>query len=283
MTFGSPGWLFGLLLLPAVVAAYVWSRRRRQAAIGGPRRAGARRDRRGRSAAVAPARCRSRCSWPRSPSSSSPAPGRWRPSRRRGARRRSSSRSTSRTAWPRTTSSPRASARPRSPPSAFVREQPSGVRIGVVAFGPSAVIVQPPTLDHADVLQAINHLSLGGGTSLGAGILTSLDAIAGKTLKVNQTALGQDNSGRDQHRLLRRGDDRALLRRRGHEPGQPGDDGAVGVDRGRPHPDVGVGTAAGTTVQIDGFSVATALDSQTLQTLPRSPTAPTTKSTTRPA
>jgi len=28
---------------------------------------------------------------------------------------------------------------------------------------------------------------------------------------------------------------------------------------------IGVGTAAGTTVQIDGFSVATALDSQTLE------------------
>ena len=43
---------------------------------------------------------RSRCSWSRSPSSSSPPPDRWRPSRRRGAKPRSSSRWTCPTAWP---------------------------------------------------------------------------------------------------------------------------------------------------------------------------------------
>ena len=76
----------------------------------------------------------------------------------------------------------------------FVRQQSSSVKIGVVAFGPSALIVQTPTFDHPTVLRAINDLSLGGGTSLANGILTSLDALAGKTLKVNVKALNEDNS-----------------------------------------------------------------------------------------
>src|SRR4029077_3916335 len=53
----------------------------------------------------------------------------------------------------------------------FVRDQPASVKIGVVAFGPSALIVQIPSFDHPTVLRAINDLSLGGGTSLATGIL----------------------------------------------------------------------------------------------------------------
>ena len=66
-----------------------------------------------------------------------------------GARRRSSSRSTSPTAWPPTDVKPSRIGAAKSAASDFVREQPSAVRIGVVAFGPGAVIVQPPTFDHA--------------------------------------------------------------------------------------------------------------------------------------
>ena len=73
--------------------------------------------------------------------------------------------------------------------SDFVRQQPPGVHIGVVGFGQGGVITQPPTSDHAEVLRAIDHLSLGGSTSIAAGILTSLDAIAGKTLHVNLAQL----------------------------------------------------------------------------------------------
>ena len=47
---------------------------------------------------------------------------------------------------------------------------------------------------HTEVLEAVNHLSLGGGTSLAQGILTSLDAIAGRTLKVSAGSLGSDSA-----------------------------------------------------------------------------------------
>jgi Ca-activated chloride channel family protein len=149
----------------------------------------------------------------------------------------------------------------------FVRQQPSGVRIGVVAFGPSAVIVQPPTFDHAVVLQAINHLSLGGGTSLAAGILTSLDAIAGKTLVVKTAALGQDNSG--EVNIGYYGGATIVLISDGEDTSQasPVTMARLASSAGVRVQTIGVGSAAGTTVKIDGFSVATALDAQTLKSV----------------
>ena len=148
---------------------------------------------------------------------------------------------------------------------AFVRRQPAGVRVGVVAFGPTAVIVQPPTFEHAEVLQAITHLSVGGGTSLGAGILTSLDAIAGKTIRVNQAALAQDNSG--QVDIGYYGGATIVLISDGEDTSQtnPVTMARVASVAGVRVQTIGVGTAAGTTVQIGGFTVATALESQTLK------------------
>jgi Ca-activated chloride channel family protein len=149
--------------------------------------------------------------------------------------------------------------------SAFVKEQPSSVKIGVVAFGPTAVIVQPPTFSHADVLGAINHLSLGGGTSLGAGILTALDAISGKTLKVNLKSLGEDNSG--EVNIGYYGGATIVLISDGEDTTQTGPltMARLASTAGVRIQTIGVGTVAGTTVQIDGFSVATAMDPQTLQ------------------
>jgi Ca-activated chloride channel family protein len=149
----------------------------------------------------------------------------------------------------------------------FVREQPAGVRIGVVSFGPSAVIVQPPSFDHAVVLQAIEHLSLGGGTSLAAGILTSLDAIAGKTLIVNKAALAQDNSG--DVNIGYYGGATIVLISDGEDTTQTGPVtmARLASTAGVRVQTIGVGTVAGTTVQIDGFSVATAMDPQTLESV----------------
>ena len=65
---------------------------------------------------------------------------------------------------------------------AFVDKQPSSIRIGVVAFSDGSLVTQQPTTDRRAVLQAIGRLTPQGGTSLGLGIYTSLQAIAGKSL-----------------------------------------------------------------------------------------------------
>ena len=150
--------------------------------------------------------------------------------------------------------------------NAFVQQQPSEVRIGVVAFGGNALLVQPPTLAHADAVKAIERLSPGGATSLGQGLLTSLDAIAGKTLSIDEQALASDSG---QLNIGYYGASSIVLLSDGEETGAPDPvtlANVASVAGVRVHT-IGVGTAAGTTVQIGGFSVATALDSELLKQL----------------
>ncbi|HTW08163.1 MAG TPA: VWA domain-containing protein [Acidimicrobiales bacterium] len=147
----------------------------------------------------------------------------------------------------------------------FVRQQPAGVQIGVVAFGPSALVVQPPTFDHSAALRAISRLSLGGGTSLASGILTALDAIAGKTLVINPASLNQDNSA--EVNIGYYGGSTIVLISDGEDTSRtdPVAMARLASVAGVKVQTVGVGTVAGTAVEIDGFSVATAMDPQTLQ------------------
>jgi Ca-activated chloride channel family protein len=264
MTFVSPGWLLGLLFLPVVVVAYVLARRKRRQrtaalAARGLFTTGLARGRTWRLhvpfalflvalalLVVASARPMTTVKTPRREAtvvlaidvSNSMAAADIKPSRIGAAKVAAED---------------------------FVREQPAGVRIGVVAFGPSAVIVQPPSFDHAVVLNAIDHLSLGGGTSLAAGILTSLDAIAGKTLIINKAALAQDNSG--ELNIGYYGGATIVLFSDGEDTSQAGPVtmARLASTAGVRVQTIGVGTVAGTTVQIDGFSVATAMDPQTLQ------------------
>jgi Ca-activated chloride channel homolog len=60
----------------------------------------------------------------------------------------------------------------------FVRAQDSGVRIGLVAFSGFAELTVAPTDDHDQLLHAIDGLTTGRGTTIGAAILKSVDAIA---------------------------------------------------------------------------------------------------------
>jgi Ca-activated chloride channel family protein len=61
---------------------------------------------------------------------------------------------------------------------AFIKSQAGGPRIGLVAFAGTAIDLVPPTKDTQQLLTAIGGLSVDGGTAIGEGILTSLDAIA---------------------------------------------------------------------------------------------------------
>jgi Ca-activated chloride channel family protein len=134
----------------------------------------------------------------------------------------------------------------------------------VVAFGDGALVVQRPTLVRADVLRAINRLSTGGGTSVGTGLLRSLDAIAGKTITVDQAALESDDSKID---VGFYGGTTIVLLSDGEETTPPDPLGIARVASvaGVRVQTIGVGTEAGATVQIDGFSVATALNADLLR------------------
>jgi Ca-activated chloride channel homolog len=61
---------------------------------------------------------------------------------------------------------------------AFVAAQEDNTRIGLVLFSGFAQLAVPPTTDHDAVRKAIDTLTTGRGTTIGAAILKSIDAIA---------------------------------------------------------------------------------------------------------
>ena len=142
---------------------------------------------------------------------------------------------------------------------AFVENQPSTIRVGVVAFGDGAVIVQQPTNTQADVIAAIDRLSVEGGTSLGQGLFASLNAIAGKPLIIDEAALDSDTGEVD---IGYFGSATVVLLSDGENNGRP--DPLVVAEiasvAGVNIHSIGIGTEEGTVVDVGGFNVATALD-----------------------
>lgn len=151
---------------------------------------------------------------------------------------------------------------------AFVRQQPSGIRVGVVAFGEGGLITQQPTLDRNLVLSAIDRLAPQGGTALGRGLQTALSAIAGKTVQLDDgtdpstggvEAQGQDLGyfGSSAVVLLSDGENTA-----GPDPLEVAEIASTAGVKVYP---VGIGSPTGSVVQVEGFALATALDEATLQ------------------
>jgi Ca-activated chloride channel homolog len=60
----------------------------------------------------------------------------------------------------------------------FVNDLPKGIQVGLVTFDSSARLLVPPTTDRAQLVSAIQSLSVGGGTATGPGLRESLAAIA---------------------------------------------------------------------------------------------------------
>jgi len=147
--------------------------------------------------------------------------------------------------------------------TAFVERQPSTIKIGVVAFGDSALTVLRPTNDQEEAVAAIRRLSPGGGTSLGQGLFTSLSTIAGKPLQLDESALESDAGEVD---IGFFGSSAIVLLSDGENTSRPDPLrlAEVASSAGVPVHAIGVGTPEGTVVEVDGFNVATALDEDLL-------------------
>ena len=154
---------------------------------------------------------------------------------------------------------------------AIVERQPPGVVVGVVAFSDAGLAVLPPTSEQGSILQAIDRLAPSRGTSLGQGILASLGAIA--------QAKSDTPSNYYSNRSAPPTPQPAPV-----APGSQSDTEIVvlsdGENNERPDPyaasqaaanqgirifTIGVGTTAGTTLDLDGFRVQTALDEDLLK------------------
>ncbi len=151
---------------------------------------------------------------------------------------------------------------------AFVEQQPRTIRIGVVAFGDSAVTVLRPSSVKEDVVAAIERLSVGGGTSLGQGLFASLRAIAGKPLTIDKSALDSDTGKVDVGYF---GSSAIVLLSDGENTSQPDplDIAKVASTAGVRVHAIGVGTEQGTVIEVDGFNIATALNEELLTEIAR--------------
>jgi Ca-activated chloride channel family protein len=145
---------------------------------------------------------------------------------------------------------------------AFIAAQPDSVNIGVVAFQAGGLEAALPTADHATAAAAVRRLTAGGGTSLGDAILASLSAITHRTVTIGRDGSVPDIGYWPSATIVLFSDGQ-------DEPdGTSAAAGASVAENAGVHIDtVGVGTTAGTTVDVDGYHLFTALDPATLTSI----------------
>lgn len=156
----------------------------------------------------------------------------------------------------------------------FVARQPRSITIGVVAFSDAGISVQQPTNDQATVIAAIDRLRPERGTSVAEGILTSLKVIAiaeagpyannyysnaspAPTATPSPTPVPAGTHAPAAIVLLSDGEN--------NETPDPMAAAQAAADQGVRIYTVGLGSAAGTTVTVNGFQLHTQLDEATLQ------------------
>lgn len=162
----------------------------------------------------------------------------------------------------------------------FVKQQPPGVRIGIVAFAATATLVQPPSADHGGALAAIDRLQLQRGTAVGNGIMAALAAIF-EGAKFDPGPIEPDHpmpldpNGPTPERappVVEPGSDKSaaivlLTDGQTNTGTDPIEAARKAADLGVRVYTVGVGTAAGQIVGFGGWSMRTQLDEASLKTI----------------
>jgi len=159
----------------------------------------------------------------------------------------------------------------------FISAQPASVNIGVVAFEQGGLEAAIPSPDHTTASAAIGRLSTGGGTSLGSAILAALSAITHKTVSIAANGSAPDIGYWPSATivLFSDGGDSGNSSASGGGAGGTGASTsaetaaavAVAAKAGVHIDTVGVGTAAGTTVDVEGYHLFTGLDEATLKSI----------------
>lgn len=149
---------------------------------------------------------------------------------------------------------------------AFVQKQPSSINVGLVAFSDGGIVTQPPSNVRADVLAAIDRLTPQGATSLGQGIFSALNAIAGKPIALDDQARAGNYDNVD---IGYYGSAAVVLFTDGENTTNPDplEVAKLAAAAGVKVYTVGIGKPEGTVVEINGFSLATALDEEMLTTI----------------
>ncbi|BCJ42141.1 hypothetical protein GCM10010168_64810 [Actinoplanes ianthinogenes] len=143
----------------------------------------------------------------------------------------------------------------------FVEAQPDSVDVGVLVFGDTALLTQAPTDDHAAAAAAIGRVRPSGGTSLGQAILVGLGTITGKPVSLPENGAAPDTSTLGYWPSAT-----IVIFSDGENTGGPDVEAAaeLAAAAGVRIQTVGVGTARGVPVEVDGYQLNTALDESTL-------------------
>lgn len=154
---------------------------------------------------------------------------------------------------------------------AFVERQPASILIGVVAFSDSGFSIQVPTTDPSLIVAAIDRLEPQRGTSLGRGILSSLATIAAADADPTEGFYtNRSPAPTPEPTPVPEGTHAPaviVLLTDGENNQSPDPLAAAGTarDRGVRIFTVGIGSAAGTTLEVEGFKVHSQLDESTLR------------------
>jgi len=161
----------------------------------------------------------------------------------------------------------------------FVAEQPENVRIGVVAFAGTATVAQAPTRNREDVIAAIDRFQLQRATAIGSGIIVSLAAIfPDQGIDVGTLTYGEsprggksaDKAGPTTSKPVPPGSYASaviILLTDGQRTTGPDSLMAarMAADRGVRVYTVGVGTPEGKIIGFEGWSMRVRLDEETLK------------------
>ncbi|MDO9195111.1 VWA domain-containing protein [Rhodoferax sp.] len=165
---------------------------------------------------------------------------------------------------------------------AFLAQLPRQIRVGIVAFAGSAQVVQVPTVNREDLVSAIDRFQLQRGTAIGNGIVMSLATIFPEA-SIDLNAMGSD---RDRPRGIAI-DQAPKQDSKEFVPVAPGSYGSAAIilltdgqrttgvdsleaarlaaDRGVRVYTVGIGTVDGETIGFEGWSMRVRLDEETLK------------------
>ena len=170
---------------------------------------------------------------------------------------------------------------------AFIEERPADLRVGLVAFGGNAILVQPPTTNREDLLAAIDRFELQRGTATGSALYASLAALipdSGIDLQSLEIKWESVRNPRDASQYVRPRP--AMTEAAPVPPGsynsgaiilmsdgfktvgpEPLDAARVVSERGVRVFTVGFGTKEGGMVRGDGWAIYVRLDEKTLQAI----------------
>ena len=154
----------------------------------------------------------------------------------------------------------------------FVQKQPTGISIGVVAFSDGGISVQAPTDNREETLATIERLVPRRGTSIGNGILVALNTIAVDAgdppiLKSNGPSSSNQTPAPSPQGWYPSAVIVLLTDGENNQSPDPVAAADLAADLGVRVYTVGIGSAAGTTIEVEGFTVHTSLDEAMLQNI----------------